>query len=247
MGQWVKNREEIRKMFFFTLILACLTQPALSIAQDSKSQFSDESLLASEPADFNRKVYFKHKLEFSLDSGWLPNNIPFIFDPFMGEKWSRVPMDYTLVPIIPSLRWHWGNVAGPSFIRGNTDLTFSLSYTDIPRGPEHLYAAFMFGVRRNFVQPNWRVVPYAEARAGVGYTDAKGPYGVLYAQGQDLTFNFILGGGVRYNFSPRYSISSGIAYMHVSNAYLSQPKVYDYGINVFGPTVGTTVGLGKLQ
>jgi len=234
-------------MLFFTLILTCLAQPVPSIGQDSKSQFSGETLLKLEPGDFNRKIYFKHKLEFSLDMGWLPNNIPFIFDPFMGEKWARVPMDYTLVPIIPSLRWHWGNVAGPSFIRGNTDLTFSLSYTDIPRGPEHLYVTFMFGVRRNFVQPNWRVVPYAEARGGVGYTDAKGPYGVLYAQGQDLTFNFILGGGVRYNFSPRYSISSGIAYMHVSNAYLSQPKVYDYGINVFGPTVGTTVGLGKLQ
>jgi lipid A 3-O-deacylase PagL len=165
----------------------------------------------------------------------------------MGQKWDRTPLDYTLVPLILSLRWHWGNIAAPSFIRGNTDLTFSACYTDIPRGPEHLYAAFMFGVRRNFVQPNWRVVPYAEARGGVGYTDAKGPYGVPWAQGQDLTFNFILGGGVRYNFNPRYSISTGIAYMHVSNAYLSQPKVTDYGINVYGPTFGITVGLGKLQ
>lgn len=79
-------------------------------------------------------MYFKHKLEFSLDAGWLPNNIPFIFNPLMGEKWAQNPLDYTLVPFIFSLRWQWGNVAGPSFIRGNTDLTFSLSYTDIPRG-----------------------------------------------------------------------------------------------------------------
>lgn len=236
----------IRKLIFW-LTVACLAQTTRAIGQDAKREFSDDTLLKSEPTDFNRKIYFKHKLEFSLDAGWLPNNIPFIFDPLMGEAWARVPLNYTLVPFIFSLRWNWGDVAGPSFIRGNTDLTFSLSYTDIPRGPEHLYASFMFGVRRNFVQPNWRVVPYVEARGGVGYTDAKGPYGVLYAQGQDLTFNFILGGGVRYNFSPRYSISSGIAYMHVSNAYLSQPKVYDYGINVFGPTLGLTVGLSKLQ
>ncbi|PYU34245.1 MAG: hypothetical protein DMG31_06565 [Acidobacteria bacterium] len=241
------NRHGKRNILFFILILACLAQPGPSICQDSKGQFSDETLPKFEGGDFNRKIYFKHKLEFSLDTGWLPNNIPFIFDPFMGEKWARVPMDYTLVPIIPSLRWHWGNIAAPSFIRGNTDLTFSGSYTVIPRGPEHLYTAFMFGVRRNFVQSNWRVVPYVEARGGVGYTDAKGPEGVLYAQGQDLTFNFILGGGVRYNFNPRYSISTGIAYMHVSNAYLSQPKVYDYGINVFGPTLGVTVGMGKLR
>jgi hypothetical protein len=237
----------IKKFIYCGVGLLCLAPYVLAIGQDSKRQFSDEPVLGSESADFNRNIYFKHKLEFSLDTGWLRNNIPFIFDPFMGEKWAQVPMDYTLVPIIPSLRWHWGNVAGPSFIRGNTDLTFSLSYTDIPRGPEHLYASFMFGARRNFVQPSWRIVPYVEAQGGVGYTDAKGPYGVLYAQGQDLTFNFILGGGVRYNFNPRYSISTGIAYMHVSNAYLSQPKVYDYGINVFGPTAGFSVGLGKLH
>jgi hypothetical protein len=237
----------INKIVFCTLTFVCLAQPKPSIAQDSKSKFSGETLAKLEPGDFNRKIYFKHKLEFSLDTGWLPNNIPFIFDPFMGEKWARVPLDYTLVPLIFSVRWHWGNIAAPSFIRGNTDLTFSGSYTAIPRGPEHLFTAFMFGVRRNFVQPNWRVVPYVETRGGVGYTDAKGPEGVLYAQGQDLTFNLILGGGVRYNFNPRYSTSVGIAYMHVSNAYLSQPKVYDYGINVFGPTLGVNIGLGKLH
>lgn len=236
-----------RKLIVVSFMLACLARPALSRGQDSINELSDEALLTSESPDFNRKIYFKHKLEFSLDAGWLANNIPFIFDPLMGEAWARVPMNYTLVPIMPSLRWHWGNVAGPSFIRGNTDLAFSLSYTDIPRGPEHLYWSFMFGVRRNFVQPNWRIVPYVEARGGVGYTDAKGPYHVLYAQGQDLTFNFIMAAGVRYNFTPRYSISSGIAYMHISNAYLSQPKVYDYGINVFGPTLGVNVGLGKLR
>jgi lipid A 3-O-deacylase PagL len=235
----------MRPVFCALALLLCLTWPL--IAQDSKSQFLVTTLSAPERADSNKKIYFKHKLEVSLDIGWLPNNIPFIFDPFMGEKWDRPPLDYTLVPLILSLRWHWGDIAGPSFIRGNTDLAFGLSYTDIPRGPEHLYAAFMFGVRRNFVQPNWRIVPYVEARGGVGYTDAKGPYGVLYAQGQDLTFNFILGGGVRYNLNPRYSISTGIAYMHVSNAYLSQPKVEDFGINVVGPTLGVNIGLGQLR
>src|SRR5579863_4042603 len=197
----------VRCLLFCPLMLLFLALP--SIGQGSKSQPLIEDSENSETADSNRQIYFKHKLEVSLDTGWLPKNIPFIFDPFMGQPWAQTPLDYTLIPIIPSLRWHWGNIAGPSFIRGNTDLTFSVSYTDIPRGPEHLYAAFMFGVRRNFVQPNWRVVPYVETRGGVGYTDAKGPDGVLYAQGQDLTSNFTLGGGVHYNFNTRYSISSG--------------------------------------
>jgi hypothetical protein len=52
---------------------------------------------------------------------------------------------------------------------------------------------------------------------------------------------------VRYNFNPRYRISSGIAYMDISNAHLSETKVPDDGINVFGPTLGFNIGLGKLQ
>ena len=122
-------------VMFFILTLACLTISTMALGQGSKDEFSDESLLRSGRADFNREIYFKHKLEFSLDAGWLPNNMPFIFNPLMGETWARTPLDYTLVPLIVSLRWHWGNVAGPSFIRGNTDLTFSGSYTVIPRGP----------------------------------------------------------------------------------------------------------------
>jgi len=189
----VTNRRGIQTALVF--LVFCVAPPGLSVGQDSKNQQSNEILTESRPADFNREIYFKHKLEFSLDTGWLPNNIPFIFNPLMGEKWAQNPLDYKLVPLIFSLRWHWGDIAGASFIHGNTHLTFSGSYTVIPRGPEHLYAAFMFGVRRNFVQRNWRIVPYTEARGGVGYTDAKGPEGVLYARGQDLTFNFILGGG----------------------------------------------------
>jgi hypothetical protein len=100
-------------------------------------------------------------------------------------------------------------------------------------------------VRRNFIQPRWRIVPYFELRGGVGDIDAKGPDGVLYAQGQDLTFTFMMGSGVRYNFNPRYSMSSGLTYMHISNAYLSQPKHEDFGINVYGPMVGFNMRIGK--
>jgi len=90
-------------------------------------------------------------------------------------------------------------------------------------------------------------VPYVEARGGVGDINAKGPYGVLYAQGQDLTFTLMMGSGVRYNFNPRYSVAAGVTYMHVSNAYLSQPRYEDFGINVYGPIVGFNVRLGKAK
>jgi len=50
-----------------------------------------------------------------------------------------------------------------------------------------------------------------------------------------------MGGGFRYNFNPRYSVSLGVAYMHISNLYLSLP-VENVGINVFGPTFGVNIG-----
>lgn len=209
------------------------------MGQDTKSQSSDETL---ELADFNRKIYYKNKLEVSLDAGWLPHNTPFIFTPS-----DQNPQDYTLAPLIVSLRWHLGDIGGPWFLRGNTDLTFSGSYTVIPRGPESRYAAFMMGVRRNFVRPNWRIAPYLGGHVGLGFVDAKGPEGVPYAQGQDFTFTFIMGGGVRYNFNTRYSISAGIEYMHISNLYLSEPQVINWGINVVGPTFGINRSLGKLR
>ena len=235
----------IRTLAFVTLILACLTHPALSLGQDSKNQPSDEILPESKPTDFNRNIYYKNKLEFSLETGWLPINIPWPFDFLIGDKYDETPLKYTLVPNIASLRWQTGDVKGPSVLRGNWDFTFSAAYTVIPRGPETRYAAYDMGIRRNFVRPNWRIVPYFDLRLGLGDIDAKGPKGVRWAQGQDFTFTFMLGSGVRYNFNPHYAISAGINYMHVSNFYLSEPKFLNFGINVYGPMVGVDIRLGK--
>ena len=230
-------KPDITMMKLQRLILCALITFFLSTtlyAEDTMNTSPDTPTVNQEPVDFNHKIYYKNKLELSFDTGWYPYNIPFIFNTFMGDKWNRTPLDYTLAPLILSLRWHLYDVSGPLFLRGNCDLSFSGSYTIIPQGPESRYAAYMMGIRYNFVQRNWRVAPYIEGRAGVGFVDAKGPKGVKWAQGQDLTFNFNLGIGVRYNFNPRYSMSVGIDYMHISNLYLSEPKTYNYGINVFG-------------
>jgi hypothetical protein len=243
----------IQNLTLFSAMLACLIQPARSIAQDSKSQPSDDTTMASKPADrhkkkltdFNQSIYYKNKREFSWETGWLPINIPFVFDFLLGGGYKVTGLNYTLVPNIASLRWQMDSVRGPWILRGNWDLTFSAAVTAIPRGPETNYEAFDMGIRRNFVRRNWRIAPYVDGRLGMGRIDAKGPEGVAYAQGQDFTFTLMLGSGVRYNFNSRCGISTGLNYMHVSNLYLSQPKFLNYGINVYGPMVGLNVRLGK--
>jgi long-subunit fatty acid transport protein len=64
-----------------------------------------------------------------------------------------------------------------------------------------------------------------------------------------------MGSGVRYNFNPRYAVTAGVNWMHISNANLSEHKydasqhdpwgVENFGINVVGPMFGVDIQLGK--
>jgi hypothetical protein len=218
------------------LLLGCLTPCACCLGQELANESNDVAVQSatsapptSRPADFNADIYYKNKLEFSFETAVLPINIPFAYDVFDGGNYSQNPLHYTLVPIFPSLRWQMGAVRGPGPLRGNTDL----------------YGALDLGFRRNFVQRNWKVAPYFEIRIGAGFIDAQEPHGNSYAQGQDFTFTLITGAGFRYNFNGRYSMAIGAAYFHVSNAYLSEPKYDDNGINVCGPWIGFNMRLGK--
>lgn len=195
--------------------------------------------------DRNLDIYYRNRREFSLDVGWHPVNIPFIYDFAVGGGYNMTPLKYTLVPIVASMRWHVTNVGWRWIFRGNMDFTFSGSLTAIPRGPETHYYSFDFGIRRNFVYRNWKAVPFFEQRGGFGLINAKEPLGVEFSQGQNLTFTYNLGAGIRYNIDSKYSFSGGMNYMHISNGYLSQPAFYNYGINVYGPMFGLDVRLGR--
>ena len=228
-----------------------LTAPENTPAEDPNDSVTFEKLKPPQHPDFNREIYYRNKLEFSLDAGWLPINVPFPLDIFVGDVYNTYPLKYTLVPIFGSLRWQMSGISGPLILRGNWDLTCTGSITTIPRGPESRYFSWIMGVRRNFVPRNSRVAPYFDIRLGLGHIDAQGPKGVLYAQGEDFTFTVNMGSGVRYNFSPRYAISAGLNFMHISNLDLSQGNgkpnwgIRNYGINVYGPMVGIDIQLRK--
>ena len=195
--------------------------------------------------DFNQNIFYRNKLEMSVESGYLPANIPFVFNFFTGDAYTTWPLEYTLVPTILSLRWHIDNISGPPVLRGNDDFSFSFAYTAIPRGAETQYVSFDYGIRHNFVPRRWRLTPYYEMRGGIGNIDARGPRGVPYAQGQDLTVTLMVGSGARYNLNPRFSFAGGATYMHVSNCYMSEPRYVNYGINVWGPIFGFYARLGS--
>jgi hypothetical protein len=98
-----------RKLALLILTLACLAQPRPSFGQDSTTQPSiqpsDVILREAKKPDFNENIYYKDKLEFSAETGWLPINIPFAFDFLLGSGYNMT--EYTLLPTpccIPTCR-----------------------------------------------------------------------------------------------------------------------------------------------
>ncbi|WP_348264771.1 acyloxyacyl hydrolase [Telmatobacter sp. DSM 110680] len=252
----IGDRASARYPIYLMLAILLLCKSAFgqgTVDQPVTSAPPDDSVNPGQSAhpklpDFNEDIYYKNRLEFSLETGFLPINIPFVYNFITGDSYTRRPLNYTLIPNVASIRWELGNIdGGPRILRGNTDFSFSGSYTDIARGPETRYFAFDFGIRHNFVPRRWRVAPYFDMRGGVGDINAKGPDGVLYAQGEDLTFTYMMGAGARYNFNPKFSLAAGANYMHVSNASLSAPKVVNYGINVWGAMFGFYMRLGRAK
>lgn len=231
------------------------TSPSISVADgreksanaDKPGEGSSTSVVSVRPPKpmSSNEFFYKNKLEFSLEGGWLPVNIPFVFDVFLGDGYTMTNLKYTLVPMIASVRWQTGNPDGPWIFRGNWDLEASGAAVVIPRGPETRYFAFILGFRRNFVPRSGRIAPYFDGRLGMGAINAKEPLGVLYAQGQNFTFTMNMGSGIRYNINPRYAFWAGLNWMHISNLYLSQPQFANYGINVYGPMFGVDVRLSK--
>src|SRR5215472_5961041 len=51
--------------------------PSKDVSADSNSSVLVHRVVSSAPVDRNRDIYYKNKLEFALDVGWLPFNIPF--------------------------------------------------------------------------------------------------------------------------------------------------------------------------
>ena len=203
--------------------------------------------------DFNRQIYYKNKLELGFGISYVPKNVPMLFDPLRGNKFARSPWvtDYTILPMSLALRWQVTDIIGRYFWRGNVEAGIGPAFMFITKGPESFYAAIITGARYNFVQPNWRIAPYAEANVGLGWTNAQQPYEVMHnlprvGQGQDFTFTFSTGAGLRYNINRDLGVSVGICYLHISNAYLSEPKYKNYGINLVGPSFGFVAAIAPM-
>jgi hypothetical protein len=143
---------------------------------------------------------------------------------------------YTTVPIFLSATLKLDDVGLDHYfggiVRGYSEFFFRGTYTQIVHGPENHIEDFMVGPRYNFVQPGWKLVPYAEGGVGIAFADSNPQWGGL---GQDFNFTFEVGLGAKYQFNDGWFLRLGAEYQHVSNAGLSEPQFPNHPIDELGP------------
>ncbi len=92
------------------------------------------------------------------------------------------------------------------WLRGYTEFFFRGDYEQIVHGPENHVESFIVGPRYNFVQPGWKLIPYAEGGVGISFADSNPQWGRL---GQDFNFTFTVGAGAKYLISDDWFVRAG--------------------------------------
>lgn len=197
-----------------------------------------ESHAATVPGDHagqtGAPIYERGRLELGLESIYTFIIIPNPFFELAGA-YNKSPIDYKLSTQVFALRYQLTNPSGPSFLRGNWEISGILIGSAIVEGAESYFVGLGGGLRYYFVQPRARLAPFLEVRGGAGFTDSRG---YKYAQQQDFTFCYLLGAGLRYDLNQRMSFTVTAVDQHLSNAYLTRPN---YGFDSVGVSLGTLI------
>jgi hypothetical protein len=132
------------------------------------------------------------------------------------------------------LGWMLSTPSGEGFWRGNTELLIAAQGSGIVKGPGSVLAGGSLVLRRNFVQPASRWVPYAQLEAGGLYNDGYRER-IQHAFGE--AFEFQLGGGIglRYLCTSEWAMFLEADYRHISNAGLADRNT---GTNAVGGFIG---------
>ena len=168
-------------------------------------------------SDFN-----PHQIEFALETGYLFGAI-------------NPPTDYQIGTFFLTERIRWGVIRSDSWLRGYNQFYISGIAEPIFKGIENHYLGFNVGFRYNFVQPNWRLVPYFSGGVGAGGIDSHPE--VPGGQGQDFTFNILSAAGVSYIVNDHWKVEVGALYQHFSNRGQTDPNP---SLNLFGPQLGVS-------
>lgn len=152
-----------------------------------------------------------------------------MFSPF-GATQSRPTHNYALA--VGQLGYMLTDIKEWGPARGNFEVVGELFGGGVFVGRGNYVTGMTLWGRYNFVQPDWKWVPYAQIGAGFGATDID-----KAVIGQVFQFNLDAAVGVRYFLRPNLALNAEYRYQHLSNAN-SGPK--NVGINAQGALLGAS-------
>ncbi|HET9804079.1 MAG TPA: acyloxyacyl hydrolase [Candidatus Acidoferrum sp.] len=160
--------------------------------------------------------------EGSVDAGVL-------FSPVIAT-YQRPTINYTITSL--QVGRMLSEVKGSGWLRGNFEFAGEGFGSAIFQGPGGYIAGVTLWARYNFVQRDWRFIPYVQAGAGLTATDIN--RGIV---GQTFQFNLDIAAGTRYFLAQRWCLNLECRYQHVSNANTGK---HNLGINAIGPLLGVS-------
>lgn len=120
--------------------------------------------------------------------------------------------------------------------RGNLEALIELSSSNVFKEPGNYFIGATILFRYNFVENNWKIVPYAQIGGGVVYTNVHKDSSQS-AIGQSIEFTPQASLGLRYLFDKNWSFDVEAMFHHISNAGLDDRND---GVNSFGGLIGVT-------
>jgi lipid A 3-O-deacylase len=122
------------------------------------------------------------------------------------------------------------------FFRGNWEGLVEVSNSIIFKGFGNYIGGITVLFRYNFVQPDWKIIPYVQGGAGIVYNDAyKDETQQAIGQAIEFTPQFSL--GLHYLIARHWSLDAEGMFHHISNAGMSKRN---RSINALGGFLGIT-------
>jgi len=128
----------------------------------------------------------------------------------------------------------------PGFLRGNWEGLVEVSNAIIFKGFGNYIGGITALIRYNFVQPDWKVVPYVQGGAGIVYNDAYKDQ-TQQAIGQAIEFTPQFSLGLHCLITRKWSLDVEGMFHHISNAGMSDRN---RSINALGGFLGVTYFFG---
>jgi lipid A 3-O-deacylase len=152
-----------------------------------------------------------------------------MFSPIGADK-GRSTENYTLSGL--QFGWMLTDADAGGWLRGNWEISLEAMGGEVFSGKGSYIVGGTLWFRYNFVQPNWRVVPYLQAGGGAEALDMD-----RHLIGQTFNFNLDVAAGMRCFLARNWALDLECRYQHLSNAKISN---HDIGINAVGPMIGVS-------